>query len=250
MIYRSAMRDFLNETANTRVQKLSFAADNDEKTFWRLLKGQRCSSQMSAFLVNGELITDKNKIRNMWADHFEALGTPSSNTNYDNNFFDKVTTSVKEIFESCIRDSFGVLSEPLTYKEVVKVCSNLKFGVSGVYVDYEHIRYGGPPLWQLMFEIYREFFEKSSASKSLKTGLILPLLKGKGAKANNKDNFCGITLFPTLCKIYEMILLNRLETYATEKGYFSELQFGFCEGVGCIEASFIIQEKVSKGRFA
>ena len=200
MIYHSAMRDFLNETANTRVQKLSFAADNDEKTFWRLLKGQRCSSQMSAFLVNGELITDKNKIRNMWADHFEALGTPSSNTNYDNNFFDKVTTSVKEIFESCIRDPSGVLSEPLTYEEVVKVCSNLKFGVSGVCVDYEHIRYGGPPLWQLMFELYREFFEQSSASKSLKTGLILPLFKGKGAKANNKDNYRGITLFPTLCK--------------------------------------------------
>ena len=245
MIYRSAMRDFLNETANTRVQKLSFAADNYEKTFWRLLKGQRCSSQMRAFLVNGELITDKNKIRNMWADHFEALGTLSSNTNYDNNFFDKVTTSVKEIFESSIRDPFGVLSEPLTYKEVVKVCSNLKFEVSSVYVDYEHIRYGGPPLWQLMFELYREFFEQSSASKSLKTGLILPLFKGKGAKANNKDNYRGITLFPMLCKIYEMILLNRVETYATEKGYFSKLQFGFREGVGCIEASFIILETIN-----
>ena len=240
MIYRSAMRNFLNETANTWVQKLSFAADNDEKTFWRLLKGQRCSSQMSAFLVNGELITDKNEIRNMWADHFEALGTLSSNTNYD-----KVTTSVKEIFESCIRDPFGVLSEPLTYEEVVKVCSNLKFGVSGVYVDYEHIRYGGPPLWQLMFELYREFFEQSSASKSLKTGWILSLFKGKGTKANNKGNYRGITLFPMPCKIYEMILLNRLDTYATEKGYFSELQFGFCEGVGCIEASFIILETIS-----
>ena len=114
MIYRWAMRDFLNETANTRVQKLSFAADNDEKTFWRLLKGQRCSSQLSAFLVNRELITDKNKIRIMWADHFEALGTLSSNTNYDNNIFDKVTTSVKEIVESCIRDPFGILSEPFT----------------------------------------------------------------------------------------------------------------------------------------
>ena len=32
---------------------------------------------MSAFLVNGSLITDINEIRNMWADHFEALGTPS-----------------------------------------------------------------------------------------------------------------------------------------------------------------------------
>ena len=213
-----------NETANTRVQKFSFAADNDEKTFWRLLKGQRCSSQMSAFLVNGELITDNNKIRNMWADHFKALGTLSSNTNYDNNFFDKVTTSVKEIFESCIRDP--------SYEEVVKVCSNLKLGVSGVYVDYEHIRYGGLPLWQLMFELYREFLEQSSASKSLKTGLILPLFEGKGAKANNKDNYRGITLFPTLCKIYEMILLNRLETYATEKGYFLSFGLVFAKVLG------------------
>ena len=27
--------------------------------------------------MNGELLTDKNKIRDMWADHFEALGSPS-----------------------------------------------------------------------------------------------------------------------------------------------------------------------------
>ena len=42
----------------------------------------------------------------------------------------------------------------------------------------------------------------------MKTGIILPLFKGKGAKANNKDNYRGITVFPTLCKAYEMILLN------------------------------------------
>ena len=63
-------------------------------------------------------------------------------------------------------------------------------------------------------------------------------LKGKGAKANNKDNNRGITLFPTLCKIYGMILLNRLEKFARDNEYFSELQFGFREGVGCIEATF------------
>ena len=58
-------------------------------------------------------------------------------------------------------------------------------------------------------------------------------------------SYSGITFFPTPCKIYKMILLNRLETYATEKGYFSELQFGFREGVGCIEASFIILETIN-----
>ena len=71
-------------------------------------------------------------------------------------------------------------------------------------------------------------------------GLILPLCKGKGAKANNKGNYKGITLFPTLCKIYEMILLSRLENFAIDSEYFSELQFCFREGVGCIEASFTV----------
>ena len=42
-----------------------------------------------------------------------------------------------------------------------------------------------------------------------------------------------------------MILLNRSEKFAAQKGYFSELQFGFSEGVGCIEASFTILETIN-----
>ena len=72
----------------------------------------------------------------------------------------------------------------------------------------------------------------------LKPGIILPLFKGKGTKANNKDNYRGITLFPTISKIYEIILVNRLEKFALQKGYFFQMQFGFQEGVGCVEASF------------
>ena len=81
--------------------------------------------------------------------------------------------------------------------------------------------------------------------KGLKSGIILPLFKGKGTKANNKDNHRGITLFPTLCKIYEMILLNRLDNFAAHKGFFSEMQFGCQEGVGCTEASFLILETIN-----
>ena len=58
------------------VKKLCVAEETDEKLFWKLLKGQRSSSQMSAFLVNGAFITEENDIRDMWACHFEVLGTP------------------------------------------------------------------------------------------------------------------------------------------------------------------------------
>ena len=42
-----------------------------------------------------------------------------------------------------------------------------------------------------------------------------------------------------------MIILNRLEKFASQAGYFSEMQFGFQEGSGCIEASFTILETIN-----
>ena len=211
------MRSFLNQLESDRVTKLCSAADSDEKLFWKLFKGQKSSSQMSAFLVNGSLITDINEIRNMWADHFEALGTPSESATYDNGFAALVSAHVKETVEACLDDSGGILNEPLTYDEIANVCAKLKPGVCGVLLDYKHIRYAGPPLWNLLFILYQECFCQFSVPKNIKKGIILPLFKGKGAKANNKDSYHGITLFPTLCKIYEMVLLNRLEKFAADR---------------------------------
>ena len=221
--YCSLLRSFLSKLESDKVNKLWNASENNERLFWSLFKGRRSSSQMSAFLVNGKLITDKNKIREMWADHFEALGTPTDCVAFNNVFFSRVSERVKSIYQTCIDDLYGVLCEPLQYEEVAAIRSKLKPGVSGFMIDYEHIRFAGPALWDTLFQLYDNYFETSSASKSLKTGIILPLFKGKGAKANNRDNYRGITLSSTICKIYEMILLNRLEKFAKQKGFF--LQF-------------------------
>ena len=68
----------------------------------------------------------------MWADHFEALGTPSENAHFDNGFLDTVVRGVQEIFISCTNDCTRALSQPLEYEEVAHICTNLKAGVSGV----------------------------------------------------------------------------------------------------------------------
>ena len=75
--YRQKLRIFLNQCEADKVTKLCNAAESNEKLFWKLIKSHRSSSQMSAFVVNGEPLTDKNKIRDVWADHFEALGSLS-----------------------------------------------------------------------------------------------------------------------------------------------------------------------------
>ena len=117
------MRSLLNQLESDRVTKLCSADDSDERLFWKLLKGQKSSSQMSAFLVNGSLITDINEIRNMWADHFEALGTPSESATYDNGFAALVSAHVKETVEACLDDPGGILNEPLMMKSLTSAPS-------------------------------------------------------------------------------------------------------------------------------
>ena len=103
----------------------------------------------------------------MWADHFEALGTPSESATYDNGFAAQFSAHVKESFEACLDDSGGILNKPLTYNEIANVCSKLKPGVCGVLLDYEHIRYAGPPLWNLLFMLYQECFCQFSVPKNI-----------------------------------------------------------------------------------
>ena len=70
---------------------------------------------MSACLVNGKLITDKYDIRDMCADHFEELGTPDLQTDYDNNFAAPVSAHVANFCKTCLDHPVGVLNEPLSY---------------------------------------------------------------------------------------------------------------------------------------
>ena len=92
--YRQNFRIFLNQCEADKIAKLCNSAESNDKLCWKLIKSQRSSSQMSAFVVNGKLLTDKNKICDMWADHFEALGSPSEIDIFNTDFFNKVIDSV------------------------------------------------------------------------------------------------------------------------------------------------------------
>ena len=65
--YRFKLCNFLNQLEAKKITKLCNAACTNEKLFWRLLKGQRSTSQMGAFLIDGKIITDKKQILDKWA---------------------------------------------------------------------------------------------------------------------------------------------------------------------------------------
>ena len=74
----------------------------------------------------------------------------SQNIQFDTDFFTRVTANVQEILTSCTDDPSGVLSGPLQYEEVARVCSQPKLGVYGAFIDHEHVKFAGPDFWILL----------------------------------------------------------------------------------------------------
>ena len=52
--YRKHLRKFFNQMEIDKAEKLCNAAQSNEKLFWKLLKKQKSSSQLSPFLVEGK----------------------------------------------------------------------------------------------------------------------------------------------------------------------------------------------------
>ena len=203
-----------------KIKKLCVAAESNEKLFWKLLKSQRSTTQMNAFLIDGKLTTDKNDIRDMWANHFEDLGKPSVSPSFDHGFSDRVATCVRNIFASCQSELPGTLNEPLQYQEVFNVCSRLKPGVS-VFLLVMSIFSLEVPFYGNYFTIYIGYFlVKVHCAKLSKQVWSYPFSKVKVSKQTIKITTVESHFFPTLCKIYEMIILNRLEKFASQAGYF------------------------------
>ena len=93
-----------------------------------ILETHRSTAQINAFLVDGNLLTDRNKILEMWANHFESLGTPSDSSNFNNDFCHRVTTRVPDVLQICVENPLGALCEPLEYEEVAHVLIEIKTG--------------------------------------------------------------------------------------------------------------------------
>ena len=83
---------------------------------------------LSVYLPSSSHTTEEYRVFDIWADHFEELGTPDLHTDHDNNFAVRVSAFVANFYKTCLDHPVGVLSEPLSYEEVAQVCSSLNIG--------------------------------------------------------------------------------------------------------------------------
>ncbi len=78
--------------------------------------------------------------------------------------------------------------------------------------------------------------------KCFKKGTIIPVPKGGGKDSSRKENNRPITLLSCVYKVFEKVLLNRLDTWLLSQGCVRQLQGAFQKGFSSVDVVGLLSE--------
>ncbi|MCP4337615.1 MAG: reverse transcriptase family protein, partial [Desulfobulbaceae bacterium] len=129
--------------------------------------------------------------------------------------------------------------------EVSEALKKVKMGkASGIDgVCGEMLKYGGEIVIEWVWKMCRLAWEEGSVPEDWKSGVIVPLYKGKGERGVC-GNYRGICLLSVVGKVYCRVVIERVRE-RTEK-WVGEEQGGFRKGRGCVDQIFSLRCVVEK----
>ena len=254
--YKASKRAFMNtirrlakQYESHEVCKAVQLAEVNRNSFWRLVKRCRNSSDSSNISISrpdGSVVNEVKEVLEVWRSHFANLGTPKHKPNFDDRHFEAVTELVKTYNDSDnIDDDF--LNNPFTLDEINSAIKTLNRGKAAGFnlITAEHVIYADENITEVLLSLYNAIVDLEVIPICFRTGLQIPLFKGKDLDILDPNNYRGITLLSTFNKVFEILVWHRLKFWWTSEKVISELQ-GACKTVlSCIHTAFMLQETVA-----
>ena len=102
----------------------------------------------------------------------------------------------------------------MSVTEINKIIRNLQNGKSASYdnITYEHIKYGGETLVDHITNLFNAILKTEKIPKLFKEGITITLHKGSGKSTLDPNNYRAISLLPVFSKLFEKLMLVRIET--------------------------------------
>ena len=180
---------------------------HDMRCFFDSLKtiyGPPTSGSSTMLSANGKkLITDKNKIVERWAEHFDGvLNLPSSIND----------AAIQCLPQVAVNPELDI---PPSEDEVAKAIKQMSCGKAPGHdaIPAEVFKSGGPPLLTKVTELFKSFWDNETLPQEFKDATIVHIYKRKGNK-RSCDNHSGISLLAIAGEILARVLLNRLLKHA------------------------------------
>ncbi|UYV61349.1 hypothetical protein LAZ67_1004502 [Cordylochernes scorpioides] len=205
-----ALKSDSTENWNQFIHKI----ESSPKDFWRKTKPVRKKTErISSLVTNGKtLLTDK-EIGNELAEHFS-------------NQFSKEKEDQPNITYNHQQEKMLTMTTPNEVKEVIKYLANHK--APGHDNITPQMAKNLPIKWIVFLAgVFNAALHLCYYPKVWKHAIIIPIPK-KSAKS--PEDLRPISLLPTIGKIYERIILRRLQMYLDNSNFIIPQQFGFRRG--------------------
>lgn len=136
--------------------------------------------------------------------------------------------------------------EDINRREMKRTIRRLKDGkAAGIDGLPEEVwRYGGKELERWAEEFLDKIWRGEGWPESWRKGLIVTIVK-RGERRKVAD-YRGITLMPSMYKLYRMILAKKLREEMEGKGVIPQTQTGFRKGMGTIDIIHVLNYVVNK----
>ncbi|XP_041453635.1 uncharacterized protein LOC121406831 [Lytechinus variegatus] len=228
-LFRSSIRQARRMCHNNLLSEIEDAKGSNDKLFYRLVKrtkGSRSTDTLSyrGTTYEGEAVLDG------FNTYFSDLAKPD----YIN------ASSPPEIDEAFptrpFQDNLNQPLQPSTSKDLDEAINSLKKqkAAGPDNISPEHLIYLGPIARKLLLALFNRCISLKYIPEPLKSGLIVPVHKGKGKDVKDPSNYRGITVSSTIGKVLEMLIKSQLEIPLAINDVPDQLQFGFQKGKSCL----------------
>lgn len=216
-----------------------FADRNDMKNFYNSLKevyGPTTSGSLAPLLSadGSTLITDKEKLLERWAEHFNGVLNRPSTINDE---------AIDRLPQVPVEEKMDAIP---TLKEIQRAARLLSSGKApgSDSIPAEIYKEGGMVLTEKLHQLFLLIWQHETVPQDFKDASIVHLYKRKGNR-QVCDNHRGISLLSIAGKVLARVLLNRLIAHL-EQGLLPESQCGFRKDRGTIDMVFAARQLQEK----
>lgn len=181
------------------IKDISSCSKSDPKRFWKYINGKRtCNSIPNKLSYDGETATDDMDRAKMFAKFFASVYI-----NHDNDM------GLSQLIQQ--RNDRGCFNAVFSYGSVLNVLQSMDLnkGASPDKISPHILRNCAEVLAEPLRIIFQESMNAGIFPERWKTSQITPIFKA-GAKSD-VNNYRGVSVIPTLSKVYEKSLYNQLK---------------------------------------
>lgn len=235
-----------------KMEDIKSAAEIDIGEFYRTLrKSKKSNSTTSKLSFNGKDATTDESVCELWGEYFCELYTETECVECNKGFSDFVNSKVRTYIDNNNDEENSSVSDlelHITTDEISEQLNTLKCnkapGPDGI--QNEHLKFGGNQTVKYLKTLFNSILVTEYIPSNFRHGMIVPLYKGKNKDKTSPNSYRAVTLTSTLGKLFEKILLVRMQKYLTTKNCVMPhyLQFGFVKNHGSITAIYSLMESI------